>query len=232
MSKSLTGIGYILTILGILIAVGGAFIPNGYVLLGGYAIAVIGFLLINIGFIMMGRKYGKGAWTATGIIGIIVFILALAGVAIIAGAIIQALSTSAVSEGLVQIIAGAAGLIGIAGILGFVWIIMEIIVLWSAAGYFQSGALKGAAILKIIVLIIGLIGLPVAAIGGFMGALSSGSPEAVIAAGGLVIVLLGLEVLLAIVAQILAGIGFMAAKEQTYAAPAYGAQVAPPPPPA
>ncbi len=235
MSKTVTGIGYLLMILGLLVAVGGAYAASVYAILGGAGLAIIGYLLINIGFIIMGRKYHKGAWTATGVIGIIVFLLLVAALAVIAGAVASALSNMEMGEGmggLESVMAGAAGMIGIAGILSFVWIIMEIIVLWSAAGYFGSGVLKGAAILKIIVLILSLVAVPVLAVSTGL-SFMSGSPEATMALGATAIAVVGLDILLLIVSLILAGIGFLTAKEPTtYTAPAYTAQVAPPPPPA
>ncbi len=239
MSKTVSGIGYILMILGILVAIGGAFAVSPYALLGGAVLAIIGYLLINIGFITMGRRYHKGAWTATGIIGILVFILYIVAIAIIAGAVASAMSTIGTATSMEEIIqsiagqiAGALAIIGIAGILAFVWVIMEIIVLWSAAGYFGSGVLKGAAILKIIVLILTLIVIPALAVGTGMSALSGGA-EAVMAMGTAMMAVTGLDTLLLIVSLILAGIGFLTAKEPTtYTAPAYTTQVAPPPPPA
>jgi len=235
MSKTVTGIGYILMILGLLIAVGGAYAASPYAALGGAGLAIIGYLLINIGFIVMGRKYHKGAWTATGIIGIIVFLLLVAALAVIAGAIASALGSIETGEGvggLEGVIAGAAGMIGIAGILAFVWVIMEIIVLWSAAGYFGSGVLKGAAILKIIVLILTLVAVPVLAVSTGL-SFMSGSPGTAMTLGTTALAVLGLDILLMIVALILAGIGFLTAKEPAaYTAPAYTTQVAPPPPPA
>lgn len=231
MSKQVTGWGYLLHFIGLLIAVAGLFIPSGYVVIAGGIIAIIGYLMINIGFITMGRKYGKGAWTATGIIGIIVFILLIAAVAIVAGAFIHALNTGMLTEGFMNAISGAAGLIGIAGILWFVWVIMEIIVLWSAAGYFGSGALKGAAILKIIVLILSII-TPIIILAMGIQAALTGSAEGIFALGVVGVALVGIDALLAIIAIILAGIGFLTAKEPTTYAPTYGAQVAPPPPPA
>ena len=235
MSKLSTGIGYILMILGMLIAIAGGYAQSEYTTLGGGIIVIIGFLLVNIGFIAMGRKHHKGAWTATGVVGLLVFILAIAAAAVAAGAIISAMSeitTEGPSEALTSALAGAAGLVGVAGVLLFVWIIMEIIVLWSAAGYFGSGVLKGAAILKIIVLILSLIAVPALIIGAGMSAPSEETSGAM-AMGLTAVAILGLDGLLTIVALILAGIGFLTAKEPTtYAAPAYGTQVAPPPPPA
>lgn len=234
MSKTVTGAGYLLMIIGLLVEVAGAFAVSPYAAIGGSILMIIGFLLVNIGFIIMGRKYGKGAWTATGVIGIIVFILAIAAIALISHTILSALAqieAGGAGEGLYNALAGALGMIGIAGILAFVWIIMEIVVLWSAAGYFGSGTLKAAAILKIIVLIITIIGIPALVIGAGLGALSGGA-EGIIAMSITALAILGLDILFAIISLILAGIGFLTAKEPTaYAPQAYSTQVAPPPPP-
>lgn len=239
MSKTVSGVGYILMILGLLVTVGGVLAVSPYALLGGAVIAIIGYLLINIGFITMGRKYNKGAWTATGVIGILVFILYITAIAIIAGAVASAMSaieTAASMEEMMQSImgpiTGALAIVFIAGILAFVWFIMEIIVLWSAAGYFGSGVLKGAAILKIIVLILTLIAIPALAVTAGMSAMGGG-PETAVAMGVAAAAVAGLDALLLIISLILAGIGFLTAKEPApYTAPAYTTQVAPPPPPA
>lgn len=134
----------------------------------------------------MGRKYGKGAWTATGVIGIIVFILYIAALAVMAGALasfIGAVQSGNItggynmSGGLGGLRAGAAAATwtsGIAMILGFVWAIMEIIVLWSAGNYFRSGFLKGASILMIIVFILTLAVVPTL-VAGLVGAAVGGA---------------------------------------------------------
>jgi magnesium-transporting ATPase (P-type) len=193
-----------------------------FILLAIPYVNVVGLILVPIGWILLGRKAGKGLWTATGIVGLLGFIMVIAAVAMIGGALMGAMGGGI---GMLPALGMAAlAVLVIAIVLLVIFGILNIASVWSASNYYREGLLKAAAILWIILVIIGI-----AMAGMMVAAMAGGAPGML--GGGVFVLLIGVGII-NLIANILAGIGFLKAKEPTAIQPQPPpVTYAPPPPP-
>ncbi len=162
----------------------------GYILMAIPIIDIIGLIITPIGWFLLGKREGKGLWKATGITGIISFILVLVALAITGIGAAFEMFTGAVAP--TEIFRGANAVLIAAAILLLIFAILSIASLWSAGKHYDSGLLKAASILWIVTIVLAIISIPLAIVLLFFG--------------------LGLWILLAIlafIANILAGVGFL-----------------------
>ncbi len=220
MSKTLLGVAYILQA-----------IPY---------VNIVGLFLVPIGWIIEGRARKKGLWTATGVIGLLAVILIIAGFASAIGAIFSVISGVAASAGNVSAGAGgfealaqglgigmvALGLIVIGGILGIVYFLLMMACLFQAGSFYKSTLIKVGAIFYLLFVILIIAGIAIIVTSAQSGITSGEGGMAI--AGTAVLAFIGAAIM-NFLAGILAGVGFLIAKEpvtyQQY--PAY--QAVPPP---
>ena len=198
----------------------------GYILLAIPGISFVGLIIVPIGWILLGRNKGRGLWTATGVIGLLTFILAIALVVsapFIMGTLFGGMMGGEIGTAMTAS-ATVLALLAAVAILGLIYAILMLISLWQAGNYYRTSLLKIAVILWILIVIVALVGVAL-----IYGAITGGAAE--IATGSVWMVVIGAAVL-NFIANILAGVGFLAAKEPTQVQYGPTAQVPPPPPPA
>lgn len=200
-----------------------------YILLAVPYINVAGAFLLPIAWIIEGRRRKKGIWTATGILGLISIILITVGFVALIGSVLPLVTSlqheitvgqgqppqifpGNFSEGLLRRTpSGLAGiaLMAIASLLYVVYFILMLVSLYQAGSFYRSGLIKVSAILYIIG--IAAVILFVAFI------ITQATSHAAGGAGGVLVnsMLAGVIItgILLFVANILAGIGFLTAKE-------------------
>lgn len=200
-----------------------------YILLAIPYINIVGVILLPIAWIIEGRRRKKGLWTATGILGLISIILIIVGFVALIGSILplvtslqheitagqgqtpQVFPGNFSEELLKRTPIGLAGiaLMAIASLLYVVYFILMLVSLYQAGSFYRSGLIKASAILYI-------IGI-VAAILLVVFVITQAASHAVSGAGGIFVgsMLAGVIIagILLFIANILAGIGFLTAKE-------------------
>ncbi len=191
LGKTLLGIGYIL-----------AAIPY---------VNIIGVILVAIGWYTLGKDRDRGLWKATGLLGIIAFILIIVAIAVGASIIFAAMGNPQAIAHALAASAGAIIALIIAAIFLVIFGILQLVCLWQFANEYGSTLVKVAVILYILTIIIALAAIPAAMAMG----------------PGVMLVIFGAGIL-GFIAGILAGIGILTAKEQ---APTPPTQAPPPPPP-
>ncbi len=200
-----------------------------YILLAIPYINIAGVILLPIAWIIEGRKRKRGLWTATGVLGLISVILIIVGMVALIGAVLPLISSLqqeiTVGQGqqpqafpgnftenlLKKMPVGLAGIavMAIASILYVVYFILMLVSLYQAGSFYRSGLIKASVILYIIGIVVAILFIAFVitratphAAGGVGGTFVGGLLVGVILAG-----------ILLFVANILAGIGFLTAKE-------------------
>ncbi len=200
-----------------------------YILLAIPYINIIGAILLPIAWIVEGRRRKRGLWTATGILGLISIILIIVGMVALIGALLPLISSlqheitigqgqppqafpGNFTEGLLKKTpVGLAGIavIAIASLLYVVYFILMLASLYQAGSLYRSGLIKASAILYIAGIVVAILFV--------VFVITQATSHAASGAGGMFVggLLVGVIIagILLFIANILAGIGFLTAKE-------------------
>lgn len=208
-----------------------------YILLSIPYVNILGMFLVPIGWVVEGRARKRGLWTATGVVGLISVILVIAGIASILGVLFSAmgaepspmygpgmegisnLETLISHVGIVSL-----GLIAVGLIMGVVYFFMMLVSLFQAGGFYRSTLIKVGAVLYVLVLVLMIASVAMIAVG------ETAAHEALGAMTGAAFIVIIGAAIMNFLAGILAGIGFLVAKEPV-PQPTYHEVVPPPPPP-
>ncbi len=215
-----------------------------YILSGIPYANLLGLLLVPISWIFEGRSKKKGLWTATGILGLLTVVLLIVGLVSIIGAILSLPSAPPISPGespsaafpdWLSHLLKSGGLtlltlavFGAAFVIAIVYFFMMVASLFQAGGFYRSGLIRIAAILYILVVVAIIAGTAILmmAIQEYIN--SGGEPREVLgAAVSMTYVVVLVTLVLNFLAGVLAGIGFLTAKEPEAEKP----ESLPPPPP-
>jgi len=200
-----------------------------YILLAIPYVNVIGAILVPIAWIAEGRRRKKGLWTATGILGLISIALVIVGVAALIGALLpmvtsiqheitagqaqspQVFTGNFTEDLLKKMPMGLAGIavISLASILYIIYFVLMLVSLYQAGSLYRSGLIKASVVLYIIGIIVMI--LFIAFIASSAVHHTSGEVSGMLAGSMLVGAVVAGIVLF--IANILAGIGFLTAKE-------------------
>ncbi len=200
-----------------------------YILLAIPYINIVGVILLPIAWIVEGRRRKRGLWTATGILGLVSIILIIIGMAALIGALLPLISSlqheitvgqgqppqtfpgNFTGELLKKTPAGLAGIavIAVASLLYVVYFILMLVSLYQAGSFYRSGLIKASAILYIVGIVVAILFVVLV--------ITQAASHAASEAGGMLVggSLVGVIIagILLFIANILAGIGFLTAKE-------------------
>ncbi len=200
-----------------------------YILLAIPYINIVGVILLPIAWIIEGRRRKRGLWTATGILGLISIILIIIGMVALIGALFPLISSlqheitigqgqspqtfpgNFTEELLKKMPVGLAGIavIAVASLLYIVYFILMLASLYQAGSFYRSGLIKASAILYIVGIVVAILFV--------IFILTQATSHAAGVAGGTFVggLLAGVIIagILLFIANILAGIGFLTAKE-------------------
>ncbi|MEM5843971.1 MAG: hypothetical protein QXX07_03895 [Candidatus Aenigmatarchaeota archaeon] len=131
--KKLLGIAYILSIIPVL--------------------NIVGLILLILGWIKLGNKYNENLWKWVGYSAILAIIASILAFATLMGSIF------AMAAGILDVSAVLSNFLVLAPVLllSLVYAILQLIGLWKAGTKFNSGLLKAASILSIIIPPIGYL---------------------------------------------------------------------------
>ena len=199
-----------------------------YILLAIPYINVVGAFLLPIAWIVEGRKRKKSLWTATGILGLVSIIMIIIGMVALIGAILplitslqheitanqgqpQTLPSGFTEELLKKTPLGLTGMavMAIASLLYVVYFILMLVSLYQAGSFYRSGIIKAATALYIIGTVVAILFI--------VFAVTQAVTHAISGSGGIFTGSMLVGVIIAgvvlFIANILAGIGFLTAKE-------------------
>ncbi len=214
-----------------------------YILLAIPYINIVGVILLPIAWIIEGRRRKKGLWTATGILGLISVILIIVGMAVLIGAVLPLIGSlqheitagqgqppqifpgNFTRELLKKVPVGLAGIavMAVASLLYVVYFILMLVSLYQAGSFYRSGLIKASAILYVVGIVVMILFVVII--------ITQSASHAISGAGGVFVggLLIGVIIagILLFISNILAGIGFLTAKEpeeQQYYAYGYAPQ--------
>ncbi len=128
----------------------------GYILLLIPLLNIVGLILVALGWYYLGKREEQSVWKVTGILGLLLFAVSLAALALLTPVILAAAASPNPEAVFKEMIAlGVSGVVaaGLACIIGAVFIILMIVCLWELGSSWGSRAVKAGAVLYVLSLI-------------------------------------------------------------------------------